>query len=140
MLSSVTERPGKDTARQNHRAVVRVRKLSKLCEVFYCDGRTSIDATIGWTGEGKQSVSVVRHVYGFIVIAGKATAHSVLETFTTAVKQSDHPGTRDCAESSKKLLQREPVLPRVNIVQYNEGVIIHNSMARIVYEDEGYLP
>ena len=75
-----------------------------------------------------------------VVIVDRAAAHSVREELATTIEDSDHPGTRGRAEIAKELLKREPAFLSVNPVQYCKSCVLHDSVTRVVDEDEGCLP
>ena len=58
------------------------------------------------------------------------------EELATTIKDSDHPGTRGRAEIAKELLKREPAFLSVNPVQYCKSCVLHDSVTRVVDEDE----
>ena len=46
----------------------------------------------------------------------------------------------DRTESAKELLKRELPFLSVRVVQNREGCVVHDSVARVIYEDKGRFP
>ena len=137
MFSAITGRICEEIARQNYRSVVRVGKSLKLDEVVHSDGRAGVDAHIGWAAKRQQSIF---DWYFFNSVFGIAdSTHSLCDAFTATVEHSDDPGTRFRAESANDLFEREPPY-LICTVQNREAVVVLDSVARVVDEDESCFP
>ena len=134
MFSAITGRICEEIARQNYRSVVRVGKSLKLDEVVHSDGRAGVDAHIGWAAKRQQSIF---DWYFFNGVFGRIadSTHSLCEAFTATVEHCNDPGTMFCAESANELFEREPPF-LICTVQNRVGVVVLDSVARVVDEDE----
>ena len=105
MLSSITELPREQTARQNYGAIIWVSELSKLSKVALGDCRARGDTAVWWACKRQQSVSVIPTVINKVATVVIGTAHLFRHLLATAIEHSKHVGTRYRTENAEKFLK-----------------------------------